>query len=685
MNFLQKVKASLGFYRYIGNRQNKLLSGEQWKKGLMIGANMNDKGTTRPYKDSSLVYVAVKKIAENIGQAPLKFFQSESELPAAHPIVRLFRRPNENMDYYTFLEVSTTYLALYGEVFWYLNESVGQRLGSNPIPAEIIPINPTRMQHVLDNKTNKLKGWIYRGKPDLSFSKDEVLHIKFPNPYLEIRGLSPLDTISSDIDADYLAGRYGKMFFVNSASPRILFTTHEDDESTQEQKEAFLAEWNQLYKGVSKSGKSAILNAGMDVQKIGLTQEEMQWVDARKFNNERILSAFGVPPAVAGFYEEATYGNVRTAKKIFWNETIKVYTRRYENIINIFLIDAFEPDILCMFDFSEVDELKHDQKELADTIHIYANHGIPMNDLIRSFNLPFDPVEGLDVGYQPISMVEVGTDQSLYDTSEAKMIDITPKEVKQIEDLTKTKDIQKTMRNSFLNKRSKLEALFSKELKNYFFQQRVKLLNGLFGKKEIDTMEYMRILAALDIWADEDLRLETKFLPVYEEVVDEAGNLARSYLGLETPYVVDMSIVRERIKVLRGINEFSQRLVQTQVKQALENGETLNQVGDRIKNIYNKFNKLQPGITKTRVQAISRTECGSMMNQVALDEYSKEGVKEKQWLGGSRKTHAAVSGTIVPIHATFVVGNYEMEHPGDPNAGPEEVVNCTCSIIPIVR
>ena len=55
-----------------------------------------------------------------------------------------------------------------------------------------------------------------------------------------------------------------------------------------------------------------------------------------------------------------------------------------------------------------VDEL-HYAQETADIVNIYANHGVPMNVLIESFELPFDAQADLDVGYQPMTMLPVGT------------------------------------------------------------------------------------------------------------------------------------------------------------------------------------------------------------------------------------------------------------------------------------
>jgi hypothetical protein len=70
---------------------------------------------------------------------------------------------------------------------------------------------------------------------------------------------------------------------------------------------------------------------------------------------------------------------------------------------------------------------------------------------------------------------------------------------------------------------------------------------------------------------------------------------------------------------------------------------------------------------------------------------SMEGAKatgealEKFWIATydnrTRDTHLAVEAQNPKMmNETFQVGAYQMQHPGDPSAGVEEIVNCRCAI-----
>lgn len=560
----------------------KTMSAEDWKKGMIMSDFAADGGVTHPFSQSTIVYVAASRISENLPQAPLVFYNTKTKTQLTDdPVVRLFRRPNEYHTYFTFFEELTLFLALYGETFIWTTESMGMVAGTSKMPAELVVLNPTRMQHVIDN--HQLVGWLFDdGKGRKPIPRDQVLHIKFPNPYNPIRGLAPIDSVRTDVDTDFLASRFSKSFFQNSANPALVFTLPEDDESSKEQREEFLKEFNALRRGSTKQYKMALLNPGMDIKKTGLTQEEMDYIKQREFSAERILSVYGVPPPMAGFYEQATYGNVRTAKKIFWNETIKSYARRYESSLNNFFLPIVAPGIVCKFNFSDIDELKHDAKETADLVNIYANHGVPMNALIEAFELPFDEQDNLDIGYQSMTMLPVGTnfitDQQSASDTDKHLVDVTPSIFSPEEKMT-LKYIENKKDNENLNI---YKVNFAKNLHNYFYRQREKLLKKI--SKDVDSIDNT-------FWSQENDRLLAKFDPIYDEMIAKFGK----------------SITNDIVSV----NIFNKRVIDKKIKEIKETDQLL----DEIRKIYGSFDKRVGKNTDSRINMISNIEINKFIEQ----------------------------------------------------------------------
>ena len=82
---------------------------------------------------------------------------------------------------------------------------------------------------------------------------------------------------------------------------------------------------------------------------------------------------------------------------------------------------------------------------------------------------------------------------------------------------------------------------------------------------------------------------------------------------------------------------------------------------------------------------IARTESNSLLNGSATSVYKKEGVTMKEWLttldSAARESHIEIDGEVVGIDGQFSNG---LSYPGDPSGPAEEVVNCRCSISPVV-
>lgn len=90
-----------------------------------------------------------------------------------------------------------------------------------------------------------------------------------------------------------------------------------------------------------------------------------------------------------------------------------------------------------------------------------------------------------------------------------------------------------------------------------------------------------------------------------------------------------------------------------------------------------------------RAQLIARTETVGANNQGSLATWGALAdatgqTATKTWLatsdGRTREDHAAVDGTSVGISDVFDVGGTTMNGPGDPDAGPEQVCNCRCTL-----
>ena len=112
-------------------------------------------------------------------------------------------------------------------------------------------------------------------------------------------------------------------------------------------------------------------------------------------------------------------------------------------------------------------------------------------------------------------------------------------------------------------------------------------------------------------------------------------------------------------------------------------GASIDKIQDAIRE---EIEGANGAISQARARMIARTEVISASNQASFTAVGGENVKtEKKWLTGGaniRDTHlAAKDQGWIPYEEPFRVGAYDMMHPGDPAGGPEEVINCKCTLI----
>lgn len=146
--------------------------------------------------------------------------------------------------------------------------------------------------------------------------------------------------------------------------------------------------------------------------------------------------------------------------------------------------------------------------------------------------------------------------------------------------------------------------------------------------------------------------------------------------------------VKNRLwKRIENVNQTSiataGRIINGVLEQSVNEGLGAYETATRIKRgliddgiQYNQWRALR--IARTEIMTASNL--GSMEGAKATGE-----ALEKFWISTydsrTRDTHRVVeSQNPKMMNEPFLVGMYQMQHPGDPAGGPEEVINCRCTI-----
>src|SRR5438270_2390400 len=165
----------------------------------------------------SWVYAAVNAIAQEVAQQRPFLYrntgQAEHEqipLPGTHTLVRLLESPNPWMTRWELWYLTVVYLELTGNCYWYAAPrlgSEGRRFG----PAELWVV-PSPWVRVIPDPAQFVRAYEVAapGAQAETFSADEIIHLKYPNPLDPHYGLSPLQANALTVDAntELLKSRY---------------------------------------------------------------------------------------------------------------------------------------------------------------------------------------------------------------------------------------------------------------------------------------------------------------------------------------------------------------------------------------------------------------------------------------------------------------------------------------------
>ena len=143
--------------------------------------------------------------------------------------------------------------------------------------------------------------------------------------------------------------------------------------------------------------------------------------------------------------------------------------------------------------------------------------------------------------------------------------------------------------------------------------------------------------------------------------------------------------IRERAYGRLGNNTIIRQRLQNQLTQAVLNGEGIQKIATRIKGVTE--------MSRRQAVTIARTEMARVQNQArmmgfyqARDEYGIDMLKEWVHSGHGTKDprphHVAINGEQQELDQPFSIG---LMFPLDPSAGPEDVIHCGCTMVPVLK
>jgi len=387
MNFLDTVQR---WFRPTGRYQsNMLVDGTSNYSGVAV--------TEQTALGSSAVWACINLISQTVATLPFRHYLKTKDdnrirLDSKLDFI-LNNEPTQDYSGFTFKEIMTAAAVLHGNAYAEISRDAnGECNGLWYIPTQ-------NVQPYFDTDTESVWYAIYAGdyrgsKPYMGIPARNMLHI-LGLSYDGLAGYSPLYLQRETFALHLASQRYGASFFKNGARPAGIIKF--PNKLSPEAKDGLRRSWDSFHSGAGNTGRVAILEGGLDFQKLQLDPEEAQFLQTQRYSREEIASIFRVPPSLIGAADASD--NIEAVSLQFLR-SLQPWLCRWEQEISRKLI-------YNMAEYVEVDTktvLRTDIKTRYESMAIGRQWGwLSAGDCRRLENLNSD-VPGMEDYLKPMNM-----------------------------------------------------------------------------------------------------------------------------------------------------------------------------------------------------------------------------------------------------------------------------------------
>lgn len=301
--------------------------------GFFFGGSTSGKAVNeRTAMQMTAVYACVRVLSEAVAGLPLHVYRyredGSKEKALKHPLYRILHdEPNPEMSSFNFRETLMGHLLLYGNAYaQIIRNGRGEVVG-------LYPLMPAKMTVDRDSGGNLY--YLYsRGSDDapeagengqVYLPPDQVLHIPGLG-YDGIVGYSPIAMAKNAVGLGIATEEYGAKFFANDASPSGIL----EHPGVLKNPDKVRESWNKLFRGSVNSHQIAVLEEGLKYQPIGISPDQAQFLETRKFQLNEIARIFRVPPHMVGDLEKSSFSNIEQQSLEFVKYTLEPWLMRWE-------------------------------------------------------------------------------------------------------------------------------------------------------------------------------------------------------------------------------------------------------------------------------------------------------------------------------------------------------------------
>jgi HK97 family phage portal protein len=283
-------------------------------------------------------FACVRNIAEDMAKLPKRIRKRNGREYvdlSAHPLNRIFRRPNPETDSHTFWETLFAHACTtpggYAEII---------RDGSGRVSA-LYNLDPSTIRVVRNDKTGEILYHVRGMHPNEGLRQSAVLHIHGLG-YDAMSGYSMPQLASQLLGTAIALQKYTGSFFGNGATPSgvLQHPAALTDESAERLRRQFM----KRYSGASNAHSILTLEEGMTWSQISTSPEDAQATDLSNVTIVDICRMFRMPPHKVQHLENAHYANIEQDNILYATDTLDGWRSRLKSEIEFKLMTEDELD-----------------------------------------------------------------------------------------------------------------------------------------------------------------------------------------------------------------------------------------------------------------------------------------------------------------------------------------------------
>jgi len=276
----------------------------------------------------SAVWACTRVLSEAIASLPFSVYEKKTNgdrvKAVSHDYYNLLHdAPNRFMTSFIWRETLQAHLCLWGNAYaLIIRNNGGRAIALNPIhPRDVVHqvvVNGEEMFYKINGIETPLPSWQILHIPALSFDG--------------LKGKSPITVARENIGTALALEQFGAGVFKSGGAKRLALV--HPGEVKPPTVEKIRKSWESTYGGTDGMNRVAVLDMGLDVKEVGMSPEDAQFIESRRFQLNEIARIFRVPPHMIGDLERSTNNNIEHQSIEFVQYTLRPWLVRWEQEVN---------------------------------------------------------------------------------------------------------------------------------------------------------------------------------------------------------------------------------------------------------------------------------------------------------------------------------------------------------------